>query len=250
MLASLRSFVDQQGVPVVTIRREGGGMVASQARYAYYGSNPEPLQWIVPLCVRRAATRSCTLIDRPGEPVAAPGKGVLVPNAGGWGYYRFDLDPADWDALIAAAPELPAGEALAVNDSLWAGFYAGRGSTGRLIAAARTMAGNKDAKVAADDGFRLAGLERRGLISAAALPAYRKLIVDIYAPLLAKLGFDPGAGAYAGSDPDQQALRASVVSLLVRTDAMPAFARRWARRRRPIWAAIRRRWPPNISRSG
>jgi hypothetical protein len=36
VLASLRSFVDQQGVPVVTLHREGDALTASQKRFALF----------------------------------------------------------------------------------------------------------------------------------------------------------------------------------------------------------------------
>ncbi|UZK67224.1 M1 family metallopeptidase [Sphingomonas sp. M1-B02] len=214
VLASLKSFVDQQGVPVVTLKRQGAGLVASQSRYAYYGTQPGPGEWIVPLCVRRSAVRSCTLIDKAGGAIDAKGEGVVVPNAGGLGYYRFDLDPADWTALIAAAPTLPEGEALAVTDSLWASFFAGKASTAQVIALTRSMAAHPASAAALDNGARLRGLVRRGLVSDAALPAHRKLIADIYAPMLAKLGFDPAAGAFATDGPDRRKLRADIVQLV------------------------------------
>jgi hypothetical protein len=214
VLASLRSFVDQQGVPVVTLHREGGKLIGTQARYAFYGANTPAEQWIIPFCVRRAAIKTCTLIDKPSVDVAAPGDGVLVPNAGGQGYYRFDLDNGDWDALIAAGPSLPAGEALALDDSLWASFYAGHADIGRLIASARALAANKDSNVATDGGSRLAGLLRRGLISPDAMPKFHQLIDSIYGPLLAKLGFDPAQGVYDNDDPDRQKLRTAVVGLI------------------------------------
>ncbi|WP_204336418.1 hypothetical protein, partial [Proteus mirabilis] len=84
--------------------------------------------------------------------------------AGGWGYYRFDLDPADWDSLIAAAPTLPTGEALSVDDSLWASFYAGKANTAQLVALSRAMARHPKTKMQLDNGTRLAGLRGRGLI--------------------------------------------------------------------------------------
>jgi hypothetical protein len=204
-------------MPVVTLRRQGGKLIGNQARYAYFGSSPAPEHWIVPLCLRREATRSCTLVDKPNTVVADAGTGPIVPNAAGWGYYRFDLDPADWDALIAAAPTLSAGEALAADDSLWSAFYAGHGSIDRLVAAARSMANNPDSNAAIDGGDRLAGLETRGLISAEALPAYRRLIDSIYAPILDKLGFDPARGAFSKDDPGRQKLRAAVVGLVAET---------------------------------
>ncbi|RYE03480.1 MAG: M1 family peptidase [Sphingomonadales bacterium] len=217
VLASLRSFVDQQGVPVVTLRREGGSLMASQARYANFGANLPAEQWIIPFCVRRGETKSCTLLDKASQPAEAKGEGPIMPNAGGWGYYRFDMDGADWDALIAAAPGLPDGEALALDDSLWASFYAGKSNVARPVALARAMAAHPSSKIVQDNAESLAGLEQRGLIGTAALPAYRKLVSGIYGPLLAKTGFDPAAGVYKAETPDQRSERHALVQLLAVT---------------------------------
>ncbi|MHA6721245.1 M1 family metallopeptidase [Sphingomonas sp. RS6] len=221
VLASLKSFVDQQGVPLVTLHREGDTLVASQSRYAYFGTNLPAQQWLIPLCLRRGETKSCTLIDQPRETVQAKGTGAIVPNAGGWGYYRFELDPADWDALIAAGTTLPQGEALALDDSVWASFYAGRSDVTRPIALARTMAAYPATKIVFDNAGRMRDLEKRGLILPSALPAYRKLITNIYFPMLGKLGFDPAAGTYADEDVDQRDLREEVVTLLAVTGHEP-----------------------------
>lgn len=215
VLASLKSFVDQQGVPVVRFASTSGEALAvTQAPYAYLGTEPGTQQWQIPICVRRTDARSCTMLEGKQGTIAAPGTGALIPNAGGAGYYRFELDPAGWAAIDQAAPTLPPGEALAATDSLWASFYAGKSSLPQLIAEARAMAANPDSNVAVDGGQRLAGLESRGMISDAALPAYRQVLTSIYRPLLDKLGFDPRAGAYSTDDPDKQKLRQSVVALL------------------------------------
>ncbi len=214
VLEALRSFVDQQGVPVVTFHRQGNSYIASQSRYAYFGATASPEHWIIPFCVRRDDTRNCTLVDKPGTKIATNGSGVLVPNAGGRGYYRFDLDPADWHALIAASPKLTAGEALAVSDSLWASFYAGKIDVPELADLARAMSHHVSTLAALDNAARLRGLERRGLVTPEALPAYRKLVVNIYGPKLAELGFDPAAGAFASDDPDRQKLRSDLVGIV------------------------------------
>lgn len=214
VLASLRSFVDQEGVPVVTLHREGDALIASQARYAYFGSNLPAEQWIIPFCVRRGETKSCTLLDKQSQPAEAKGEGPIMPNAGGWGYYRFDMGGADWDVLIAAGSTLPDGEALALDDSLWASFYAGKSGVQRPIALARVMAAHPSSKIVLDNAGELRGLERRGLVSEAALPAYRRLITGIYGPMLAKLGFDPAADAYAAEANDKRELRVDLVRLL------------------------------------
>jgi aminopeptidase N len=127
VVTAMRSFVDQQGVPLVTFRRERGRLVAAQSRYAPLGAQGVPAtQWVIPLCVRTAQDRSCTLLDRASAPVPVARRGWYIPNAGGHGYYRFDLPAADWDALIAAGPQLTPAEALAAIDSLWGSFRAGR----------------------------------------------------------------------------------------------------------------------------
>lgn len=214
VLGAMKSFVDQQGVPVVDIRREGGRLVASQQRYAYLGSTPQPIRWTIPLCVRVGDKRSCSLLDKASLPLGPAGAGPIMPNAGGAGYYRFTLSPADWKALIAAGPMLPAGEALATEDSLWAAFRAGKTDAASLIAAAKTMAANPDSNVAVGGGFRLSGLRATGLIGAGALGDYRRLLGSIYAPKLAEIGFDPAAGAHRADDPDRQKLRQDLVRLL------------------------------------
>ncbi|WP_448664172.1 M1 family metallopeptidase [Sphingomonas sp. CJ20] len=217
VLASLRSFVDQQGVPVIALHRQGNALTATQSRYAYFGSNAPAEKWIIPLCIRRGADKSCTLLDQTTQPVEAKGTGPIVPNAGGWGYYRFDLDPADWDALIAAGPTLPEGEALALNDSLWASFYAGKNGVARPIALARAMTAHPSTKIMFENADEVRALDAHGLITPDAAPAYRALIGALYAPALAKLGFDPAASVYAKEDRETRKLRADLVQILADT---------------------------------
>ena len=82
--------------------------------------------------LRRGETRACSLLTDDSATVTIGGEGPLMPNAGGTGYYRFELPDADWDALIAQAERLPGGEAQALADSLAASLHAGRADTARL----------------------------------------------------------------------------------------------------------------------
>jgi aminopeptidase N len=214
VLAAFKSFVDQQGVPVVDIRRDGSRLVATQSRYAYLGSNPAPETWTIPLCVRVGAASQCTLMDQKTATLDAAAAGPIMPNVGGTGYYRFDLRPADWEALIASSASLSPGEALAATDSLWASFRAGKAPAAWLVQEARAMAANPDSVASVDPGARLSGLELRGMISPSAEPAYRALMGSIYGPRLAAVGFDPAFGIYANDDPDRQKLRQQLVGLV------------------------------------
>ena len=214
ILAAMRSFVDQRGVPVIDVARAGDKLVLTQTRYAFLGSKPASEQWTIPLCIRQGKARDCTLLDRPSATIAAPGKGAIIPNAGGTGYYRFTLSRPDWEALIAESASLPAGEAIATSDSLWASFRAGKADAAMLIAAARAMSANPDSNASVDGGDRLAGLRARGFIDAASLPGYHLVMASIYSPRLMSIGFDPRVGAHAGDDPDRQKLRQDLVSLV------------------------------------
>lgn len=215
VLGAMKSFVDQQGVPVITFAHAGNGdgYTVTQDRYHYLGTQVAPTMWSIPLCVRHGEDRNCTLLADKSATIPEPGKGAIMPNAGGTGYYRFDLPKDDWQTLIAAAPGLPAGEALAMDDSLWARFQAGKGDPMELIAATRAMAGNSDSNAAVDNAGRWGYLVGHDVLPDSATANYRAMIGAIYGPMLAKLGFDP-AGETGDNDPDRQKLRRSVVGLM------------------------------------
>jgi aminopeptidase N len=215
VVRAMESFVNQQGLPLLNFDRTSNGFTVSQSRYAGLGAGDVPAtQWVIPLCTRSGAARNCLLLDRPTAQLPAAPGGVFVPNAGGNGYYRFELPIADWDALIAAGPSLAAGEALATVDSLWASFRAGRVGPDRLVAAARSFARHKDPTVIGDAGGRLAGLESTGMVDAASLPALRRVLTEIYEPQLRTIGFDPARNAHAQDGPDRQRLRGDLVGIL------------------------------------
>jgi aminopeptidase N len=214
VLAAFKSFIDQPGVPVVRVRRDGSKLVATQSRYAYLGSTPAAETWTIPFCFRIDAAKQCTLLENSVMTIDAPGTGTLMPNVAGTGYYRFDLAPADWRALIASSAELQPGEAIATTDSLWASFTAGKTAASLLIDEARAMAGNPDSTASVAPGWRLSELYRRGVIAPASRADYASLIASMYKPRLTTLGFDPALGAHAGDAPDRQQLRQRLVGLV------------------------------------
>ena len=214
VLASLKSFVDQQGVPVVHIARTANGLAVSQKRFALLGTQMPPQNWIIPLCIRIGEARDCTLLDKPSAVLPANGAGAIMANAGGTGYYRFSLPEAEWHKLIATSATLVPGEALALDDSLWAGFRAGEVPPALLLEAAKALVNNDYSGAISDGGLRLAGLRQRDMIAGDALPGYRAFIASTYGPRLKAMGFNPEAGAYAKEDADQQKIRSDLVSLV------------------------------------
>jgi aminopeptidase N len=214
ILPAMQSFTDQQGVPLVTFAGGDGRYTVTQSRYARLGATPPATRWGVPLCVRRGTERSCSLLTAESAPLTIAGTGALMPNAGGTGYYRFELPRAEWDRLIAASASLPSGEALALSDSLRASFMAGRADAGQLAALARTMVANPDSYASAAAFGGLQSVYEWDFLDAAAKAAYRGFVGRTYAPMLSELGFDPAVGAQPGEDAERSQRRRQVVAML------------------------------------
>jgi aminopeptidase N len=214
ILPSMQSFTDQQGVPLLTFTGKDGRYSVTQSAYARFGTTAPERTWGVPLCVRKGETRQCSLLaDRTME-LQVAGTGPLIPNAGGTGYYRFELPKRDWNALIAAAATLPGGEAQAVADSLGASVRAGRADVAQLAALTRNMVQNPDSYAADTATSQLYSLALQGFFDDKAMAAWRKFVDRLYAPLLAEYGFDPRAGAHGDDDPDRQQRRSQIVGWL------------------------------------
>jgi len=212
---AMLSFIDQQGVPLLTFapgkRRTWS---VTQSRYAQVGVTAPATAWKIPVCARQGETRDCLLLDRARGSLKIGAKGPVMPNAGGTGYYRFELPGKEWDKLIATADTLNGAEAMALSDSLVASFAAGRASPAQLVAAAEKLGRNPDryARGVALDGLNV--FLGNGWLDETATAAVRAYIADRNARRLAAMGFDPRAGLYVGADPDAQSARRSLVNLL------------------------------------
>lgn len=212
LVAAFRSFVDQEGVPLVTLTpAQNGGYGLVQTRYRPIGVSRADQRWIVPVCARSGEGRRCALLaEATGAlPPVVGTTAWIVPNAGAAGYYRFDLDAAGWDRLIAATPGLPADEAMAVADSLTAGFLAGRVPAARLIAAARVFATHADRLVATRAPAELASLAPR-FMTEADRAALARLMRALYGERLRGMGLDLSRGAYAAEPADRRELRVTL----------------------------------------
>lgn len=214
ILPAMQSFTDQQGVPLLTFTGKDGRYRVAQSAYARLGTTPPQRQWGVPLCVRQGEERQCVLLSDKAMDLHIAGAGPLVPNAGGTGYYRFELPRRDWNALIAVADKLPGGEAQAVADSLGASLRAGRADAGQLAALAGRLVRNPDSYAADAATAQLSTLSLQGMFDDKAAASWRRFVERLYRPLLAEYGFDPRAGAHAGDDPDRQQRRAQIVGWL------------------------------------
>ncbi|WP_395330014.1 ERAP1-like C-terminal domain-containing protein [Novosphingobium sp. BL-8H] len=217
LVPALRSFVEQQGVPLLALRQQGDRVAVTQLRYTTAGIAPPPGHWIIPLCFRRGPQTTCTIMDRQNQSFAVPGTGPVFPNAGGTGYYRFELAAGHWQSLIAGAGSLPAGEALSLVDSLDASIRSGRGNIAEMALLARALIRHPDPH-AADAPFEaLSRYVMQGLVTGRGRLGFNVLRERLYVPLLKEYGFDPRAGLYAHEAPARIQRRVQVVEALLAT---------------------------------
>ncbi len=217
VIPALNSFLTQTGVPLLKVEDGAEAIKLGQQRYVPLGvTAPEaPQTWQIPYCLARGEGRRCDLLTAPTATVPAliGTEAALVPNAGGQGYFRYTLDEAGWDRLIAAAPTLPARDAMALADSIWADFAAGGVPFATVVKAAESLAKHPERLAAANLGGRLAYVGNR-MITPAHQPAYRAMMNRIYGPAFAPLGFDPAPDAYASEPAERQSLRQSLLPLV------------------------------------
>lgn len=217
---AFRSFVEQNGLPLMTVRPSAAtGYVVTQSRYAPLGSRIEnDRTWVVPFCwsegLESGKSRLCALISDEsqaliGDPRDAASAQWLLPNAGGVGYYRFSLPYDMWQQLGMAFDQLSAGEKLSVLDSAGAEFAAGRldvdtvwrfideavqDDERRVVQAAIRQA-TKFERIVADDDAAAAG--------------YRTAVLDVFRHRYTALD------QQGGDDPEQAIMKSSLEQFLI-----------------------------------
>lgn len=232
VVPAFRSFIDQPGVPLVSVAvhcdAQGASLELQQERYLPLGSRGERRQaWQIPMCLRygdgQSLAKQCVLLRETSARVPLEGKAcpsVVLPNAGGAGYYRFALDAAHWRALVAAFPALSQREGLVLADSLSAAYQAGRLQTADLLAAIRVIGNAPQAALALAPRADLIRL-RDALAPAADRGRVEALMRDIWQPRFAALGASAADLARRELDPPTTAedinaalLRTGLIRLL------------------------------------
>lgn len=221
---AFRSFVEQNGLPLITISEAVPNTYTwTQSRYAPLGSTIESdRMWTIPLCWRSQSStgrmRACSLkAQKETRMVIAPIDDDsselewLLPNAGGTGYYRFSLPFEMWQDLGRNFDALSDAEQLVTLDSIGAEFAAGRigvdtvwrfideavrDDERRVVQAAMREAGRFSQRVAGDE---------------AASDGFRSSVIDVFRWRYEALG------QVGGDDPEQEILKSSLERFLIQT---------------------------------
>ena len=144
----MRSFVEQPGVPLVTLTSEGTSVPVKQRRFflsgAAKGASGDGVAdqaWTIPVCFKgalcRLLTPGATTLDVP-VPVSlgmvSPELPFVYANAGGKGYYRTEYAAGQLRAIVAQAETgLTPPERIGLLGDEWALMRAGQGPVGETM---------------------------------------------------------------------------------------------------------------------
>ena len=221
---AFRSFVEQNGLPLISVEQTGPNTLElTQSRYGPLGTKIEDDRtWVIPFCAYSGTTegriRSCFLFD---DKMESTPRDLLfegedrvrwfLPNADGAGYYRFSMPFEMWQNLGRNFRSLSAAEKLSTLDSVGAEFAAGRidvqtvwrfideavkDDERRVVQAAVREAGKFERLLADDD---------------AALAGYRANILDVFRYRYEALD------QHGGDDPEMAIMKSSLERFLIQT---------------------------------
>ncbi len=228
-VAAFRSFLNQNGVPLVTTRLDCAHpgdpvLELTQSRYLPIGSTGDPSRlWGIPVCVGFEGAVQCQLLDtRTGRMNIKHGcPKWYMPNAAGVGYYRFEMAKPDRASLARVISERSDAEQLAYADSASAAFGRGTFDAGEALAVMRQLAPSRTREVA------LAPLGPLGNVAwiyqyeartGKQRATVRDAVEKAYLPRLDALGYERRAGESA----DDALMRSSLASALGLTFKVPA----------------------------
>ncbi|HJL16947.1 MAG TPA: M1 family metallopeptidase [Sandaracinaceae bacterium LLY-WYZ-13_1] len=238
--APFESFLNQPGVPLVTVtpvcEDDAAHLELAQRRYLPLGSRAEAARtWQVPFCARYRAggeeRRACTLLTEASGRLALEGgcPDWVMPNAGGYGYYRWSLPPEALEALRRDGLDaLTVREAMSFADSIEASFAAGRTPYADAMEALAPLA-SRDERALATAPMELVELALDRLLEDDEAKARaRRWARRRYRRTARRLGWRVARN----EDPETQLLRAEVLGFLAMVAEDPGVRREAARRGR------------------
>ncbi len=155
LITTLRSFVEQAGVPLLDVQpscpaagsNQSATITLTQQRYLPLGSPAQQEQtWSIPVCLRYGMAaesyQQCHIMNDREMVLQLPAGHCpdwIMPNAAGSGYYRWQFATADWHTLLTHFERLDAGEKLAMVDSLQAAIATGNARLESLLSLLEVM---------------------------------------------------------------------------------------------------------------
>ena len=225
----MKPFIEQAGVPVVTIdaRCQGNttNVALHQERFVTLGGaapSSSPL-WAIPVCFKTGGGgQQCQLLERRNQNTSlASCSADVFGNANGRGYY-FSEYPPDTARTIAgtARTSLVAAERLTLLGDEWWMVRAGRHDIGVYFDIASTLASDEAPSVI-EQISRSLGNSHDAIVQPSDMPRFEEWVRRRFASELMTLGL-PGS---ASDSDDRQSRRATLLSMIGVTANAPDVQR-------------------------
>jgi alanyl aminopeptidase len=198
--AVVRSFIEQAGLPRVSVEVVPGGLRLRQQRQAMAGAALPAASWLVPVALRYADgagvhTRT-VLLEGATTDVQLGSSAVrwVYPAADAIGYYRWELPGPQLEALVREGRDrLTTAERVALAGNVSSLLDAGRLDGARYLQVLSALAADPDPDVVAG---AVGGLQKVELAfkTDATRAAFGRYVQATLGPALDRVGLEPASG--------------------------------------------------------
>jgi aminopeptidase N len=211
----LRSFVDQVGAPVLSVRNSCSQNTSQTAltvdRFVGSpGASPAAQTWALPVCLKTPGGESrCELVERRERTIRTNGCGSTFANADSRGYYFTDYTADAVGAFAKNPGRLTLSERISLLNDEWWMVRAGRHDIDLYLDLAAGMATDETPSIAEAIATRL-GAIAEDVADSPERPRFEAWVRARFGPVLTSLGLP---GSPADSD-DLQSRRATLLALV------------------------------------
>jgi puromycin-sensitive aminopeptidase len=213
----MNTWIKEPGHPIVSISlRDPSTGTFELAQMRYYSDKDTPRsaqRWPVPLVLKYGTADGIreerVLLRDERATVRLKGVQWLFPNAGGRGFYRWQLDDAADRLLDGGVRQLAPEERLSLVDNMWALTRTGRASLASFMRRLDTLAGEDDRAVIAQVSDALSWLSSYAVRERTESP-FARFIDAFYRPIFDPLGWRPRDG----EDTDTREKRGRAIGML------------------------------------
>ena len=213
----MNTWIKESGHPIVSIAlRDASAGIFELSQTRYYSDREAASStqlWPVPLVLRYGTDDGIreerVLLRDARTTVRLAGAKWVFPNAGGRGFYRWQLDDAADRMLDGGVRELAPEERLSLIDNMWALTRTGRVSLATFLRRLDTLAGEDDRAVIASISDALTWLSSYA-VREKTEASFARFIDAFYRPIFDKVGWRPRDG----EDSDTREQRGRVIGML------------------------------------
>jgi alanyl aminopeptidase len=215
--ASMATYTDQPGVPLVRVTPAEGGVRLTQSRCTPWGVSQPPIRWRLPVVLRwsdgRRINTTRVMLTEESQIVKLPVKPEWVmPNGGGRGYFAWSA-PGDMIETLAAHSQhdLTAAERVSFLGNLNLLLDAGEVHGDSYLRALAHFGADPEPQVVSSVVTDL-GLVRRSFVPDSAAALFAPYVRQTLGPALERFGYE----ARPGEDEAIGTMRGQLLSTLAR----------------------------------